>query len=184
MGGTHCQTMVHLDCFMVTWGSTLLRDHWIQSFFESGTLWGPQYCSVLWYVLIVYVYSLSQPSLLETLQCLQYYLLSLHYPLVIKHGWFENPRINGGFNRNITAFYGPFSIAMFDYQGVDVFLSFSHNHPLPKSLKELPSHRLRLPDLLRDMLPPRERSLLCQNRERSTGYCWISHDLLPMVWVT
>ena len=38
------------------------------------------------------------------------------YPPVIKHGIGKSP-MNGGFNRNITDFYGPFSIAMFDDTG-------------------------------------------------------------------
>ena len=36
---------------------------------------------------------------------------------VIKDGW-KIPEMNGGLNRSIAYFYGPFSTAMFDYRRV------------------------------------------------------------------
>ena len=40
---------------------------------------------------------------------------SMRYPLVIEHGNGKSPTNGGFFNRTTTYFYGPFSIAMFDY---------------------------------------------------------------------
>ena len=55
-------------------------------------------------------------------------------------GW-KIPELNGGFNRKITYKYGPFSIAMFDFQRVPRASSGHENGMLeytPQSLGFLP----------------------------------------------
>ena len=98
----------------------------------------------------------------------------LLYHLVIKHSNGKSC-MNGGFNRTSTDFYGPFSIAMFDYRRVFFCLEGAEASAQMWSRKEAALNRFisehhQNCDLDHTQVQPhQQRALLGRNGTRSDG---------------